>query len=98
MNQNFTFRLVLLLAMVALFSCKKNTDKPDYSLFVNVQLDTIINISPETAVVKGSISVKATEYHLSNYGVNYDTIKSFINQLQTTTNGCKHFYPNTNIY
>ena len=49
MNPNFTFRLILLLAIVYIVSCKKQNDPNDWNKDLKFQVDTVINITETTA-------------------------------------------------
>ena len=62
MNRAKARLVFLLIAIVCLFSCKKYGDKPNYDMSISVNLDTIINITSGTTVVKGIMSIKASEY------------------------------------
>jgi sugar lactone lactonase YvrE len=85
MNSNSTLRLSLLLVIICLFSCnKKNSIEEDWKINLVFKVDTIVNITAETAIIKGSITFSASQRNIWNYGVQYDTTATFPNNRMTS--------------
>jgi serine/threonine protein kinase, bacterial len=76
----------LLVAIVSLFTCKKQNDSNDWNKDLKFQVDTVINITETTALIKGTITLSSSQQYISEYGVDYDTVATFVNQNETQIN------------
>jgi hypothetical protein len=85
MNRAKARLVFLLLAIVCLFSCKKNNETDNWNKDLKFQVDTI-NITETTALIKGTITLSSSQQYISEYGVDYDTVSSFAHQNETLTN------------